>query len=408
MSSLTWSGRLLGATIPLAASLLAAPVLAQSPVVPLTQSDAVSRALGVADWRATGEGRRDAARAAADGVRRFDNPSVEMRRGSLNGPAEDETEWEVEAVQTVDLTGRRSSLRRAAEAEADAVELDVLRADQERAAEVRRAWVGCAAASEKAVAARDFHSRLVGVERIVQARTDAGDVAIYDLRRMRVEVRTAEADAAVADAEVGAACAELAVLTDVRGARAAGPLRAPTPTDGAALDRPDLGARERRLAAADQQVSAADRSRLPEVEVGVGWKRVETLGFEADGPQFTIGLTLPLFDDGSARVRQARAEERAAAADLALARREAEGEVAAASARVDGMLTALAAASATREDADRLGSIAQAAYEAGEGDVTELVDAYRAAHAADLFIIELTGRANLAVIELDLARGVNP
>lgn len=408
MSSLMWSGRLVGATIPLAASLLAAPVLAQSQVVPLTQADAVSRALGVADWRATGEGRRDAARAEADGVRRFDNPSVELRRGSLSGPVEEETEWEAEVVQTVDLTGRRTSLRRAADAEADAVELDVRRADQERAAETRRAWVECAAASEKAVAARAFHGRLVGVERIVQARTDAGDVAIYDLRRMRVEVRTSEADAAVADAEVGAACAELAALTDLPGARADGPLQAPTRTDVTVLDRPDLTAEERRLAAAGQRVSAADRSRLPEVEVGIGWKRVETLGFEADGPQFSVGLTLPLFDDGSARARQARAEERTAAADLALARREAEGDVAAAAARVDGLLTALAAARATRDDAGRLGSIAQAAYEAGEGDVTELVDAYRAAHTADLFIIELTGRANLAVIELDLARGVNP
>jgi outer membrane protein TolC len=83
-----------------------------------------------------------------------------------------------------------------------------------------------------------------------------------------------------------------------------------------------------------------------------------------------------------------------------------DGEVAAATARLDGLILALDAASATRNDAERLGATAQTAYEAGEGDVTELVDAYRAAHAAELFIIELTGRANLAVIELDLARGV--
>jgi cobalt-zinc-cadmium efflux system outer membrane protein len=408
MPSLIRSGRIVGPAISLAASLFAFPVLAQSQVVPLTQTEAVARALGVADWRAISAGRTDAARAEAEGMRRFGNPSMEVRRGSLSGLAEEETEWEAEVVQTLDLTRRRTSLRRAADAEADAVELDVRRSDQERAAQTRKAWVECAAAEEKAAAARDFHGRLVDAERIVQARTDAGDVAIYDLRRIRIEGRTAQADAAVADAEVGAACAGLAALTGVPGARAEGRLQAPARADAAVLERPDLTAGERRLAAAEQQARAADRSRLPEVEVGVGWKRVDTLGFEAEGPQFRVGLTLPLFDNGSARTRQARAEARAAAADLALARREAAGEVAAASARRDGLLAALAAASATREDADRLGSIAQAAYEAGEGDVTELVDAYRAAHAANLFIIELTGRANLAVIELDLARGVNP
>ncbi|MBO9500969.1 TolC family protein [Brevundimonas sp. A19_0] len=410
MSSLIWSGRLVGATIPMAASLLALPVHAQSQAAPqpITQDEAVSRALAVPDWRAAGEGRRDAARAEADGVRRFDNPSLEVRRGSVSGPGEDETEWEAEVVQSLDLTGRRASLRRAAEAEADAVDLEVRRADQERVAAVRRAWVECAVASRKADLSRRFSARLAAVERIVSERTDAGDVAIYDLRRMRVEARTAEAEAAILEAEVGAACAGLSALTDTTGARAAGPLLAPMPAEAVVADRPDLRAGERRAEAARQQVRAADRSRLPELEFGLGWKRLETMGIEADGPQFSVGLTLPLFDNGSARARQARAEERAAAAELALDRRTVDGEIAAAAARVDGLLAALTAAIETHDDAQRLGAAAQTAYEAGEGDVTELVDAYRAAHAADLFITELTGRANLAVIELDLARGGQP
>jgi cobalt-zinc-cadmium efflux system outer membrane protein len=90
---------------------------------------------------------------------------------------------------------------------------------------------------------------------------------------------------------------------------------------------------------------------------------------------------------------------------LNLALRGADGYVAAADARTRAAISAVRAAEGTRDDASRLGAIAETAYQAGEIGVTELVDAYRAAHEAELSIIELTGRANLAAIELELAQG---
>ena len=387
-------------------ALSASGVLAQSRPTAMTEADAVARALADPAFADQSSAQREAARAGADAITRFANPHVSVSRGALSGPGEDETEWEIEVVQPLDLTGRRSALRAAAVAEADAVDAETERRTAERAADARRAWTACAVAGRRAEAARVLVAHLGEAERIVTERTEAGDTAVYDLRRVRVESRAAQGEASLAEGELRAECAVLARLTGTTEARAAGPLAPPAPMAATVeTTRADLVARERRVAAAAQTARAAERSRWPEIEVGLGWRRVEALGVEADGPQIMIGASIPLFDTGSARAREARARERAAAADLALARREAATDVEAASARLNAALDAAAAARAARDDASRLGTIARTAYEAGEIGVAELVDAYRAAHETELSIIELTGRANLAAIELDLAQG---
>jgi len=387
------------------ATALSATAYAQTAPAPLTEQDAIARALGDGVFADRAAGERDAARAGVDAITRFDNPRASVSRGSLSGPGEDETEWEFEIVQPLDLTGRRSAMRAAARSEAEAIDADLDWRAVERRADVRRAWVGCAAAGARVDVHRGFVGLLAEAERIVTARADAGDTAVYDVRRVRVEARTAEGEARLAEGELAAVCATLSQLTGVADARSAGALTVPNGVRQASVERADLTARERRLAAASETARAADRSRWPEVEVGLGWRRVENMGFEADGPQIMVGATIPLFDRGTARVREARGRERSAAAELTLARREVEAEIAAADARLRGAIAAVEAAGAARDDAGRLGAIAETAYQSGEIGVTELVDAYRAAHDAELSIIELTERANLAAIELELAQG---
>ncbi|MBA4793639.1 MAG: TolC family protein [Phenylobacterium sp.] len=399
------AARLRGLSLILLTACPAATAAAQTAPVRLTEAQAIERALRDPDFSAGAAARIDAARAEARSITRFDNPSVSARRGEISGPAQDEVETEIGLVQPFDLAGRRSALRAAAGAEANAVEAEMTRKAQERRAEVRRAYAGCAVATETAALKRTLVSRLAAAERIVAARAGAGDTAVYDLRRVRVEGRSAAAEADLAEGEAASACTALESLTRTPGARPEGPPVPPAAAAVASALRSDLAAREQRLEAADFAVRAAERSRIPELEVGLGWRRLEVAGLEANGPQISVGATIPLFDRGSASVAAARARQKAEAAELALARRRIEAETAAAQARSDAVARALASSRSARDDAARLGQIAETAYEAGETGVTELVDAYRAAHDAELSTLELTGRAIQAAIELELAQG---
>ena len=387
----------------MAVCMTGAPVLAQ----PLSEAEAVRRALAQPELAALAEANRDEAQARVSGIRPFDNPQVSISRESVAGDGAEETEWEVGFVQPIDISGRRSSLRAAARAEVGAVLAETSRRRQERVAEVRRAYAACAAGTAKAPVAGEFAERLREAERIVAARAEAGDAAVYDLRRLRVEARAAEASLTLQQGETRASCATLAVLTGTAEARptASMALLAMAPAPAAAVSRPDLLARERRLAAAGEELRAARRARLPDLEVGVGLKQVNSDEGSAAGPVVSVGMTVPLWDGGGAAIAQARARMRAREAELGLARREVDAAVAAARARSEAALEAARRAEAAAEDADRLGPIAEAAYQGGEGGIVELVDAYRAARDARLEIIDHLERAVLARIDLELAQG---
>lgn len=398
--------RLSGGQVAIAAALALAA--APAPAAPITEAEAIDRALAQPEFTALGEANRDEAQARVAGIRRFDNPEASVSREQVSGASRSETEWQAGVTQAVDLSGRRSALRAAARAEAGAVDADTARRRQERSAEVRRAFAGCAAAREKVRISSAFVSRLHEAERIVTARTRAGDTAGYDLRRLRVEARTAEAQGQLAAGEVAAECAALSRLSGEPDARPAEPiatiaLRA-SPTS-APETRPDILAREQRVVAASQQVRAAQRGRLPEIGVGLGYKRVTADEGSAGGPVISLGARIPLFDRGGAAIAEARARQRAREAELGLARREAEAAVAVAEARTGAAIAAARAAQAASGDAARLGPIAEAAYEGGESGVVELVDAYRTARDAELEIIDLLERAARARIDLELAQG---
>ena len=375
---------------------------------PVTEADAIDRALARPELSALGEANRDEAQARLSGIRRLDNPEATISRESVSGAGRSETEWQVGVVQPIDLSGERSRLRAAARAEVGAVGADTARRRQVRVAEVRRAYASCAAGAERLRVVQAFVGRLREAERIVTARADAGDAAGYDVRRLRVEARSAEAEALVQQGEARAACATLSALTGVEQAQTTASLtllasRPASTTDGAT--RPDLLAREQRLTAAAERVRAAERARLPDLLVGAGLKRISGDGGSATGPVASIGMRLPIFSGGGAAVAEAEARQRAQQAELGLARQEIAVAVAAAEARSEAATEALQRVEQAAEDARRLGPIAEAAYEGGEGSVVELVDAYRAARDAELNIVQQLERAIQARIELDLARG---
>ena len=391
-----------------AVALIVAPVAAQ----PISEVEAVNAALAQGDFAALGEAERAAAAARVRAIPRFDNPEASISREQVSGSAGRETEWQAGVTQPIEISGQRSSLRQAASAESQAVGAEVARRRQKRIAETREAFAGCAASTEKVAIAERYVARLREAERIVDLRTRAGDTAGYDLRRLRVEARSAEADLRLARGEVGAECSNLSRLTGSTDARPNIALTAMLPAtpsaaraQAAIATRQDLRAREARVAAATAEVAAAQRSRIPDLSIGLGYKRLDNDTGSAGGPTVALGVRLPIFNNGGAAVAEARARQRVREAELGLARREVEAAIAAAAARASAATSAAQEAREAADGAARLGTIADAAYQGGETGVIELVDAYRTARDAELNIVELTERAVRATIAQSLAEG---
>lgn len=389
----------------LLSSMLALPLWAR----PLSEVEAVNAALAQGDFAALGEAELAAAQARIRAIPRLDNPQATISRESVSGSAGRETEWQVGINQPISFSGRRGSLRAAARAEAVAVAADAARRRQQRIAEVREAYAGCAASSEKVAIAERYSARLREAERIVTLRTRAGDTAGYDLRRLRVEARSAQAELRITKGELVAECVRLSRLTGVPDARPTVPLSALLPASATqviiATGRQDLVARQARLAAGAAEVRAAQQARIPDIEVGVGLKRISNEDGSATGPTVGLGVTIPIFNNGGAAISEARARQRVREAELAIARREIEGAIAAASARAQAARAAALEAAQAADDARRLGTIAEAAYQGGESGVVELVDAYRTARDAELNIVELTERAVRATVTQSLEEG---
>ena len=392
--------RMHDASIPIAILLCAMPVAAQTQNV-VDEDAAIGRALAREGISARDDAERAASAAEIDAIGPRDNPIVELSREGAGG----ENEYQLGIVQPIDLNGRRGSLRDAARADGLATEAEIARRRQVFVAEVRQAYVQCAAASAQLDVWQRYTDELAEAERVSTARAEAGDTAVYDVRRVRVERRAAEAQLARARGDVAADCAALASLTGIADPQVEREAITRVASAAEPGERADLIADERRIEAAEYRVRAADQARLPQLVVGAGVLRRDDGVDTAYGPVISVGVTVPLWNAGSAAVRREEARAAALESELLLARRRVEAEQNAAAARLAAARDAAVTAAGAREDAGRLGTIAETAYQAGEIGVVELLDAYEAAREADLSVIALATDAALAAVEYDLAIG---
>jgi outer membrane protein, heavy metal efflux system len=363
---------------------------------PLSEAEALARASALPDTAALDAATGDAARADAQAVRRFENPELHVSHERVSGSLGTETEWSAEVTQPLGINGATGRLRAAADAEAQAVDADITRRKAVRLSEVRKAYAECGAASERVAILSQQDGRLREVERIISLRERAGDAAGYDLRRVRLEARGVAAQKALAEGEERAACATLSRLTGEADARATESLftllRPVRPVLDADTGRSDLQAQRYRVTAAEAQVDAAHRQRLPDLAVGAGYKRRSEGGLSASGPTLSLGIRLPIFS-GNAAARAAEARKRAAEAELALSSAAIAADRDAAFARAEAAYDAAQIAGRTAEDARRIADIADAAYQGGETDITDLIDGYRAGAEARTNAIDLAERA---------------
>ncbi len=375
------------------------PVAAQDS--PLSEDVAIERALARAGIAARDDALLVAAQAEVDVIGPLDNPSAEISYESVG----DEREWHLGVVQPIDLGGSRGALRNAARAEAEAVAADIERRKQELAGEVRSAYVRCAAAGASLEVLQRYLTVLTEAERVSTARAEAGDTAVYDVRRVRVEQRAAQASVLRAMGDASADCSFLAALTGIESPKVELAAVTRLGSQESIAARPDVTAQEQRVLAASQRVAAARKARLPQLAVGVGLKRVEDESSTAYGPAVSLGVSLPIWNGGGAAVRRAEAQKTAVESELVITRRRIEAEQSSAAIRATAARDAAVASASAHDDAGRLGAIAETAYQSGEIGVVELLDAYEAARDADLSVIALALDAALAAVEYDLATG---
>jgi cobalt-zinc-cadmium efflux system outer membrane protein len=375
---------------------------------------AVRRAVDRAAVRDIVEGDTAAAQATAVELRVWRNPELGYTREQtfgMGGTGEDYL-W---VNQTLDLGGRRHLRGRAAMLRSEGVAERGVWLKIQLAAEVRLRYHEVLYRRLRGEALVAWSQRLGTALTAIAAREKAGDVARYDRRRLERELALARAREEVEATALARAWARLAALSEL-------PPAAPRTVLGALLPavrpesteqylarsgaRPDIRSLERAEAAAELDVKAASRARVPELTLGAGWKGVQYVGLRNDGFLINAGITLPVLDRGQGSRRRAEAEGQGLRGRADLARQELAGEIVGLRAEADRLhVLAEQFTRDRRRDSEELMRIADAAYRGGELGILELLDAFRGAVDDELQGLELALAARRARIELERAAG---
>lgn len=307
-----------------------------------------------------------------------------------------------DASWEIDLWGRTRRAIESAEARADAAEEARRGAVIKVIAEVVRTYIDLRAAQALGTNAAADAAAQENIARLVAERLQAGLVSRADLTRAETLAHATAASVPQFRAEADAAAFRLALLIGEPPEALYDRLRAPRPLPSARREvraglrsellrrRPDIRRAERELAAATADIGVATAELFPRFSLlgGIG---LQARGagdlFSGDSLRFQVGPVLhwPLFSGGRIRAQIRAADARA---DAALARYE--RTVLAALADSETAINRFAAVGEVR--AERHAASASAAeavalagrrYQAGEEDLTALLQAELAQHAAD-------------------------
>lgn len=402
-------------------AVLAVPHLAAGgPDVPtlLTEEEVVQRGLSRPALADLDAGQVGLARGTAVTARLWPNPTVSYSREETHGGQPASAEDYAWLTQSLDIAGRRrlhgqAAGRRveAASDQAEARRIDV-------AAEIRERFYATLFEQRKVEVFGVWSRQMGRVAGTVAKREAAGDVSGYDRRRLDRERASAEARLQVGQAALERARERLSALIGedttprAEGVVVRGELL--PPADVRSLEdiltvlpaRPDLRALDREVSAAELEARAAGRWWLPEVTVNGGLKAVDVRGDRATGFLAGLSVPLPLLDRSQGEALRAVSRARTARGQRAIEAAKAAGEVRGLWAE----MTRLAmAARQLRQDAvvpsAALVRTAEAAYEGGEMDILELLDAHRGAVDAEVQTLELELAARRARIELERVTG---
>ena len=342
----------------------------------------------------------------------FPNPSVTLTHEPLSGDGHSYWESYLNVSQRLEVGGQRGARKTAANLVGVAMRAYVYADSARLAFDVKRTFVEATAAGERLVVTRRVAEVFREAANSALRRQEEGDVSVFEMRRIRLESHRYET--LLAEAVLDAVREEraLALLLSPGGdATRITPAGLPAPlppplgetllTAAIPTQRAELVAAQAKRDAALSEVRLARAERISDLTAVTGYKR------QADGLRgFFLGLTIPLpvFDRNAGAIETADARVRAAEDRVVLTRRQIEND----------QLRAVEVYRSLRQRADALlgGSveavdlleIARVAYDAGEMELVELLDAANALQEARTAEVRL--RADLWIAYYDLERAL--
>lgn len=375
----------------------------------LTEAEAVRRGLSHPQLQAMQESSVGEALGTSAAAGRWPNPEIELGRERVDGSGGRSEETDVWIRQRLDLAGVRARERDAAQTMVVAARARADMVERELARDIRRRFYDALAADALLGLAIDWRDRLDTLVAAAVRRVDAGDASRYELLRLQKELSVVQAGLLERQAAAASARQRLFAMIGSQPVSLSGKLIPPPMNDalvpGLLADHPLLRALDAESQSAQLSSEAASRRRWPALTLGAGWRKVDEAGHSADGGMIMLGVEIPVFDRGtgerdaaSSRARHSTAERWLTEERLAADARSAMGEL---QARRAG---ALLLSDYEAEDTPFL-SIAEAAYEAGEINVAELIDAHRTELALARERIERSRLARESYIELQYFGG---
>jgi cobalt-zinc-cadmium efflux system outer membrane protein len=370
----------------------------------LTEADAVRLALTSSSVESLNTAELEIAHAEARRESFLANPILDLSRESAG-----ESEHFVTLTQSLDFSGRRSLRRKAAELRTEAARNDIRWRQLDLARLVRSEFNLALTQQELVSGLTRWTQRISKAAQTAQRLEAGGEVSGYDRRRLERERVSAETRLSVEEGALLASRARLAALlgeTDLAGVTLQRDESSFSFEDiqPRLLERPDIVAIDRRIEAARAEARAARRWRVPTVDVTGGAKLTES----DHGAIFGLGLALPLFHRNQDELLRTDALVVMLTAQREILLARATGEVSGLATEVQRLR---GAAQRFREEAlptsERLTATAEAAYQAGEVGILELLDAYRTALEAEAEASQLERRAREIEIELGHAIGEN-
>jgi cobalt-zinc-cadmium efflux system outer membrane protein len=383
--------------------------------VPLTLTDALSRARATSPLRAAAQQRLDAAASATRLMPRSPNPVFEVRAENWGAgtPQTNPRDIYVTAAQTVELGGKYGARRREAIAAAGLARAEVGTAEWNLTGAVAERYVAAVRARDLRAVLAEQRDGLAETVRILTARLREGTGAEADLRRFESEqtrLDHAMVRMSIAlDQELGGLSALIgtAVSADqlVTPATPEVPPAPPLVTATLVAQRPDLRAARAQVQRLEAQTGIERAAATPDLTLNGGYKRTNNFhtGVAA------VSVAVPLFNRNAADIARAQGDVQAARFDAVYLEQQALAEATSRWAAAQQLAARAAAVETTLlTPATVARTAARSAFAESAGDILRLVDAERLYMEAAREAVELRLDAILALMQARIAIGEEP
>lgn len=340
------------------------------------------------------------------------NPVLALSREELG----DETETSLWLQQTIDFSGQRGLNSEAAKVGLEIAEAHNQQHRLQRTASIRQHFYQLLFEQQQQQLLNHWADKFARVEAAMKKREAAGDVSGYDrlrISREKIDVLSMQRQSAM---RYETNWQQLRGITGLQNSQQFTtvegqlmPAQLPpfavlekTAVNNKAVQSPALLQQQRQLEASRLTARAIARSRMLEVTIGVGIKKLDTPELSDSGLMLSAAIPLALFD----RKQGARLQRTATVTQI-------ESEYRLALQQYQSQLRSLWYRSVQLRDNARLFSqqsvaaskqlvaIAETSYQMNEVGVLELIDAYRSTLEAEIAALKLALEARLSRIALD-------